>query len=180
MVTEQDLFKGPFWKQYVRSVSAFHGWSDHDPFTVNYIGHPMQGAVTGFIQVQNDPAYSRLEFNETPGYWKSKLRATAFSAAFEVQFEMGPLSEASVGNIQLAGETGIVDMVVTPLVGTGWMIAEDAVDKHIIKPAEHRDSSRFKVALLRTFLNPSRSFANLIRWKKPWHRDNRSPGARVQ
>lgn len=177
--TEPHLLKGPFWKQYFRSVGSVHGWSDHDPFTVNYIGHPMQGAVTGFIEVQNDPAYRKLEFNESSSYWKSKLRAAAFTTVFELQFEIGPLSEASIGHIQSNGETGIVDWVVTPLVGTGWMIGEDAIDKYIIKRLEGGHPSRLKVALVRSLLNPSRSFANLMRWKQPWYRDDRTPRAGV-
>ena len=171
-----DMLRGPFWKNYVRSVGSVHGWDDGDPFGVNYVGHPMQGAVTGFIQVQNDPKYRGLEFNASKEYWKSRLRAMAFSAAFEVQFEIGPLSEASIGHIQSNGETGIVDWVVTPTIGTGWMIAEDAVDKHLIKRFEAGHRSRFATALVRSLLNPSRSFANLMRWKKPWYRDSRDPG----
>jgi hypothetical protein len=33
-------------------------------------------------------------------------------------------------------------------------------------------------AFTRTFLNPARSMANLIRFRWPWHRDSR-PGLRV-
>ena len=34
---------------YTSSVTNLHGWADGDPFIVNYVGHPMQGAVAGRI-----------------------------------------------------------------------------------------------------------------------------------
>src|ERR1019366_4972604 len=39
----------PFFQGYVNSVGALHGWADGDPFYVNYVGHPMQGAVSGYL-----------------------------------------------------------------------------------------------------------------------------------
>src|SRR5262245_24346048 len=50
--------KGPLVSAYVNSVTNLHGWSDGDPFYVNYVGHPMQGAAAGFIWVQNDGRYA--------------------------------------------------------------------------------------------------------------------------
>jgi len=47
--TEQgtrDGFSNPFVHGYLNSVGNLHGWSDGDPFLVNFVGHPMQGAVT--------------------------------------------------------------------------------------------------------------------------------------
>ena len=49
--TRADL-KGPFFSDYFKSVRNLRGWDDGDPFMVNYIGHPIMGSVTGFIQVQ--------------------------------------------------------------------------------------------------------------------------------
>ena len=49
------------------------------PFYVNYIGHPMQGSVAGFIFVQNDRKYRASEFGKNREYWKSRLRAAPFS-----------------------------------------------------------------------------------------------------
>src|SRR5262249_36407961 len=54
--TRQNL-SGPFFQGYVNSVGSLHGWSDGDPFIVNYVGHPMQGAVSGYIWTHNDLAY---------------------------------------------------------------------------------------------------------------------------
>ena len=78
--TRRDLH-GPFFKDYFRSVRALHGWEDGGRFFTNYIAHPMEGSLMGFIQVQNDPAGARLKFND-PGYWRSRTKALAWSAAW--------------------------------------------------------------------------------------------------
>ena len=52
------------------------------------------------------------------------------------------------------------------------MVLEDFVDKNIIHMIERRSSGNFYLkAASRTFLNPSRSAANLLRFKTPWYRD---------
>jgi hypothetical protein len=38
--TRADM-KGPFWRDYFRSVGNLRGWDDSDGFLVNYIGHPI-------------------------------------------------------------------------------------------------------------------------------------------
>jgi hypothetical protein len=127
----------PFFKGYVDSVSNLHGWSDGDPFIVNYVGHPMQGAVTGFLWAENDRKYRMVEFGENRWYWKSRLRAAAYSWAYSEQFEIGALSEASLGHVQaFFPQQGFVDQVATPAIGLGWMIVEDALDKYVIRRVE--------------------------------------------
>lgn len=167
--------RGPFLRDYGRSIRGLRGWGDQDPFLVNYIGHPMMGAVTGFIYVQGDPTARKQELH-SPLYWKSRLRAMAFSAAFSTQFELGPLSEAALGNVGRDRRTmGFVDLVVTPLAGTGWMVAEDALDLYLIQPLERLSkNSRYRL-VIRSVLNPTRVVANAMRGKVPWHRDTR-PG----
>jgi hypothetical protein len=166
--------KGPFWNGYYNALSNLHGWADGDPFYVNYIGHPMQGAVSAYIWNQNDGKYRRAEFGRNSAYWKSRLRATAFSWAYSTQFEIGPISEASIGKIQnLHPQQGFVDHVATPLIGLAWQIGEDAIDRYIIRKFEARSDNKWAGRLLRGGLNPSRSFANLLRWQPPWHRDSR-------
>jgi hypothetical protein len=165
---------GPFFQDWFDSVSGIRGWDDHDAFSTNYIGHPMQGAAAGYIQIQNDLKGIKQEFGRSPEYWKSRMKATAWSAAYSVQFELGPLSEATIGNVgQKKGTGGAVDLVVTPVVGLGWTVTEDALDKYVIRRLEQRSKSRNLKALARSVLNPSRSFANLMRRKPPWHRDTR-------
>lgn len=170
--TRSDL-KGSFFKDYVRSVKSLRGWDDGGRFFTNYIAHPMQGSLYGFIQIQNDPKGMNLSFNNSNAYWRSRLKALAWSAAWSTQFEIGPVSQASIGNVGLHGKQTYVDLVVTPIGGFGWIVLEDFVDKNIIHLIERRSSGNFYIKIAsRTFLNPSRSAANLLRFKKPWHRDS--------
>ncbi len=82
-------------------MTNLHGWADGDPFYVNYVGHPMQGAVSGYIWTLNDPKYRNVRFGKDPEYWKSRLRAGAFAFAYSEWTEIGPvMSEAAIGNIQ--------------------------------------------------------------------------------
>ncbi|MES4793477.1 MAG: hypothetical protein C4321_11300, partial [Chloroflexota bacterium] len=89
--TRADL-KGPFFKDWFATVASLRGWRDGDPFMVNYIGHPMMGAVSGYIQVQNDPRGRKQEVGFNKEYFKSRLRAFGFAALYSTQFELGPLS----------------------------------------------------------------------------------------
>lgn len=177
----RDGFGTSFWGGYLNSVGNLHGWADGDPFYVNYVGHPMQGAVSGYIWMHNDRAYRDVEFGKNRRYWKAKLRATAFSYLQSVQFEIGPVSEASIGHIQsLFPQQGFVDHVVTPFIGTGWSIAEDWLDRKVIRGTEARTSNRLVRGMARVWLNPSRSMANVMGTRVPWYRDSRAGLATYQ
>lgn len=172
----RDGLNGPFLRNYGRSVSNLHGWADGDEFYVNYVGHPMQGSVAGYLWAQNDTAYRRAEFGADRLYWKSRLRAAAFIWCYSTQFEIGPLSEASIGAIQsLFPQQGFVDHVITPSIGMAWMIGEDAVDRYIIEPVEAYTANRWVRLVARSTLNPTRTFANVLNGRAPWARDTR-PG----
>ncbi|MBS1809699.1 MAG: hypothetical protein JST84_16175 [Acidobacteria bacterium] len=176
--TREEL-KGPFFKDWFQSAKNTRGWRDGDPFIVNYIGHPMQGSVTNYMFVHNDPKYIREEMGFSKAYFKSRLRAMLFSTVYSTQFELGPLSEASLGNVGLFPSktsrhpSAFVDLVVTPTLGTAWTMGEDALDRFIIKRMETHVENRVVRLLVRSFLNPSRSFANALRGKYPWNRDGR-------
>lgn len=163
--------KGPFFGDYVDSVKSLRGWADGGRFFTNYIAHPMQGALTGFIQVQNDPRGMKQQFGPSKAYWKSRLKAMAWSAALSTQFEIGPISQASIGNVGQSGKQTYVDVIVTPTVGTAWLIAEDALDRYAISWLENRTGNFYVKMFARTTLNPMRTCANLLRFKIPWHRD---------
>ena len=175
----REAIKGPFFKDYFKSVRGLRGWGDGDPFLTNYIGHGMMGAVTGFMWLNNDPKsrQSDVEFNRE--YLKRRLRAMTFSAVYSAQFELGPISEASLGNVGIKPgkksphPMSYTDIVVTPTVGTLWLIGEDALERYIVRPIENRTSNRFVRLMVRSWLNPSRSFANLLRGKWFWYRDGR-------
>lgn len=166
--------KGPFWRGYYNSVTNLHGWDDGDPYLVNYVGHPMQGAIASYIWAQNDGTYRYAEFGRNRDYWKSRFRSLGFSYAYSLQFEIGPVSEATLGNVQAKYPAqGFVDHIITPVIGLGWMVGEDMLDRFVIVPFEKRVDNAFARMMMRSWLNPSRSFANLMRMKVPWYRDNR-------
>jgi hypothetical protein len=163
--------KGKFFKDYIDSVKSLHGWDDGGRFFTNYIAHPMQGSLTGFIYIQNKPREMKLEFGASGDYWRSRLMALAWSAAWSTQFELGPISQASIGNIGLKGKQAWVDIVITPTVGTALLITEDAIDRLLIKRIERAGANLYIRAIARMFLNPTRTLANLFRFKEPWYRD---------
>jgi hypothetical protein len=168
--TRRDL-GGNFLKDYARSVRSLHGWGDGGRFFTNYVAHPMQGSLLGFVQVQNDPSGSRRRFGGSSAYWRSRMKALAWSAAWSTQFEIGPVSQASIGNVGLHGKQTYVDLVMTPTAGLGLLLTEDALDRYVIERIERRTTNRYVRILSRMALNPTRTGANLLRFKKPWHRD---------
>jgi hypothetical protein len=176
--TRKDL-RGPFWKDYFNSVKSVRGWKDGDEFLVNYIGHPLEGAVSGNILIQNDHSANQLSFGRSRQYWMSRLKAFGWAAAVSTQFELGPFGEASIGNVGLTPSeksrhpAAYVDLVVTPVVGTGWLIGEDMLDRFLIKKIESRTTNRIIRLMFRTWLTPSKSFANMMRGQWMWHRDDR-------
>ena len=188
--TYKGTLQGPFFRDWFRSVGAyrFSRWHDDDPFIVDYIGHPMMGAVVGRIQVQNDPRGMSLEFGKSRAYWKSRAKAMAFSAVYTAQWELGPVSETSIGNLgsfqyysksagHLSNGTGAVDLVMTPLGGAAWLVGEDIIDRYAITRLERVSRNKFYLMGI-SVLNPTRSVGNLLRMKTPWYRDSRRLGGR--
>jgi hypothetical protein len=160
---------------YFKSLGAMHGWSDGDGYYENYLGHPIEGAVSGYIWIQHDPRYRVVQFGTDRDYWMSRLRAYAFSWAFSEQFEIGPVSEASIGQIQrYCCQYGFVDHVITPNGGLVWMLAGDAVDRYVTVPIENRVHNTNVRILARMALNPPQTFANLMMLHSPWRRENRA------
>ena len=176
--TRREL-KGPFFKDYFRSVAGLGGWGDGGKFFTNYVAHPMEGSLYGFIQVQNDPKGKRQKFGRSKDYWISRLKAMGWSALCSAQFELGPLSQAAIGNVGLhtdhSGKNkrkmAYVDLVVTPTLGTAFLVGEDALDRYFLRRFD-KMNNRILRNTIRTLLNPMRSSANIFRFKLPWHRDN--------
>jgi hypothetical protein len=165
---------GPFFKDYARSVKGLKGWGDGDGVFTNYVAHPMQGAVSGFMFLKNNSDSACLEFGKSRRYWKSRLKAFAFAALYGAQFELGPYSEAVIGNVgKKSGTMGFVDLVMTPVGGLGWMVGEDAVDRFVIRRLEKKWKRPAAMRFYRMALNPTRSLANVFRLKLPWHRPGR-------
>ena len=191
------LLNKPFWLDYRASLGQYNmrRWNDGDTFVVNYVGHPVQGAVSGYIQIQNDPRGRDLRFSSEPAYWHSRVRAFLWSTAYSTEFEIGPISEASIFNqggytyplgckshdaacektAKYTNNTGWVDFIVTPVGGTLMVVAGDAIDRYVTDRllASHPGSARYKI--LRGSLNPPRTLANLLRGRYPWYRDYDPP-----
>ncbi len=164
---------GNFWRDYQRSVRVPKQWEDTDAWWVNYIGHPIHGAAAGYIWLDHE-AGAPAEISLSKSYWASRGRAAAWAASYSLQFEIGPLSEASIGNVGMRPETtGWVDHVVTPAGALGLIVAEDALDKYLVKWAEERVRNRFFRAAVRLVANPGRALSNTASGRLPWHRDGR-------
>jgi len=163
----RDAMHGPWFNDWMASVSEIRGWDDGDPFITDYVAHSMEGAIFGFIQQNNDPRYRLVEWGSGRDYWISRLRALSFSAVMSTQWKIGPASEASIGNVQLHEPAGFTDLVNTPTLGVCVMIGEDMADRYVIAALENRTANRVVLMLARSFLNPSRTFSNLMAFKEP-------------
>jgi hypothetical protein len=169
----QARMKGPLFKDYWRSIkgSLKWKWKDGDDFFINYIRHPAEGATFAFIMRQNDPnSIDPASCGFSKKYFKQTLKTVIFSAIGSTLFEIGPVSEASIGNVGYFKESGLVDFFVTPTVGVGFMIGQDLLDNYGIKKLERKIHNKIFSATLRVVLNPSRSLGNAVAFKKPWYR----------
>jgi hypothetical protein len=171
--TRREL-KGPFWSDYRRSVRIPRQWDDTDAWWVNYVGHPIHGAAAGYLWLDHEPnAPSSIALSKR--YWASRGRATAWSAAYSLQFEIGPFSEASIGNVGMRPETtGWVDHVVTPVGAFGFMVAEDALDRYVVESLERRVQNRVVRSVVRVLFNPGRALSNSASGRLPWSRVDRA------
>ena len=188
-----------YWRDYKASLSTWihSGWDDGDPMLYSYVGHPVQGALTEYIQIQNDPQGRALEFSNTKAYWWSRFKAFWWNAAYSTQWNIGPLSELTVekyGTVNIARRAwnhdgsypcyqhcvsgvGQVDLVTTPVGGALWVLTEDVLDNKINRPVEGATRNHFLIDLMRCALNPTRSGANMLHGKSPWYRASRDAGA---
>ncbi len=185
---------GPFWHNYIASLDEWNWrrWDDGDDFLVAYIAHPMQGAVTEFIEIQNSPKERALRINDGKAYWKSRMKALAWNTLYSTDQKIGPLGEAALGAeggydyiigcaypcptykpglYKVTNNTGWVKLVTTPVVGTLWTSMEDALDHYISDRVQDKFPDSPYAKILRGSLNPCRTMANFLRWRKPWYRD---------
>src|SRR5437667_3374529 len=165
---------GPFFSDWFKSASPLWKdphWDDGDHFFTNYVSHSAGGSTYGHIWRQND-AKMRVREVASP---KDYMKIMGLSFLSGLQFEIGPLSEASIGNVGMNPKAqGYVDIVVTPVLGTAWMLGEDALDKFLVKKFEEKVHNTVARAIVRIGLNPTRSMANLSRFQKPWYRASAS------
>ena len=175
----RNRLDGKFFADWGKSVRSLRGWRDGDNWITNYIEHSMQGAVTGRIFVNNSEKSRRLEFGKSSKYWKSRAKTMAWSAIWSTQFELGPYSEATIGNVGIDAtpefsKMAWSDLVITPTLGTGFMIGEDILDKFVLRNwLEKRAKTKMGIRLLRMFVTPFHAFTNAISGRKPWRRYDR-------
>jgi hypothetical protein len=183
---------GPFFQDWFDTVSSyqFDRWDDNDKFITSNLGHPAQGAVVASIFWQNDDyvRFSDQDFHSA-AYRKALLQAFAFVTFDAVQWKLGPLSEASIGNVGLPAHwwdrdckqlnipceprTGLNDLVLNETGGMVMFIGFQWLDKHVQKRIESRVQSRAVIDTTRILMNPPQSVANIVRFRRPWYRDNR-------
>lgn len=166
---------GPWFHDWMNSIGETRGWDDGDGWHASYVGHPLNGGIYGFIEQQNDPLYRNVQWGDGRIYWISRLRALAFSALASTQWTLGPLSEASLGNVQLHSSPGFIDLVQTPTLGVMEMMGEDLIDRYFILPLENRTANPWLLLAVRSLGNPARSFAALMAFRYGWDRPDR-PG----
>jgi hypothetical protein len=178
-----ETMHGKWWDRTIASAAGWRWdhWSDDNPFLDDYIAHPMMGAITNSIWIQNDPKGMTLELGNHREYWRSRLRATAWSTFYSFEWKLGPLGEAGVGHNGdhviydrgiTTNETGWVELVTTPVGGLGWTIAEDYLDKHAVRSLEEKSRNPLLLTMYQ-IITPARGFANILRFRPPWYRDTR-------
>jgi hypothetical protein len=169
----RDSLNGHWFQQYTQSVAELRGWSDSDTFMAPYVGHPLEGSIFGYIQRQNDPYYRRVQWGDGREYWISMFRSMAYGAVWHTQWKIGMISEDSIANVMLHASPGFITLVDTPTLGFCTMLAEDAADRYLLMGLENRTTNRPLIILARSFLNPGRTFANMMAFRVPWDRTTR-------
>jgi hypothetical protein len=187
----------PYWHDYIASLRQWNmrRWWDGDDFLVDYIGHPMQGGVSSFIEIQNDPKARSLQISATSAYWKSRFMGMLWATVFSTQQKIGPLGETALGSDggytyvsgckypcpswkpgeKYTNNTGWTDFIATPVIGTLWVLLEDSIDRYISDPVQDPRPNAVFPKILRGGLNPTRTMANAMRLKAPWYRDFQHP-----
>ena len=188
----RDALSGRFFQDWFDTVSTYHfdRWDDNDKFVTSNLGHPMQGAIVAAIFWQNDDhvRFSDQDFHSA-AYRHALLQVFAFVTIDAVQWKLGPLSESSIGNVGLPAHwwdadckqlnipceprTGLNDLLLNEVGGTALTIGFQWLDKHVQKRIEERVQSRALIDTTRMLTNPAACVANIVRFRRPWFRDNR-------
>ena len=103
----RHALKGPFFKDYAETLTtAPSAFTDGDSWFTNYYLHPVQGATS----------YHMARVNGA-----SRMQAFFWGVAYSTQFELGLVSEATIGNVPISP----VDLVVTPTAGYALGVTEE-------------------------------------------------------
>ena len=186
-----ELVHKPFVHDWFASYGGYDlkRWGDGDDFVVNDVGHPLQGAVYSRLYLQNNPR-SYVLLGRTRDYWVTWAQSVLWAAVWEVQWKVGPLSEASMGNAggwtyvpncgtslsclnnpaypkPPTNNTGLSDWIMSPVFGGLWVLAEDTLEHYVVVPVA-RNHRILGGRILRGCLEPSRDLASLFAGKLPW------------
>ena len=165
--TTRENLGGPFFKDWFASVSTLCCWDDGDRMTTNYLFHPLLGSTASFVFANNHRASQETPIGNSRRYWKAKGAQGLYSFIYSLNYEIGPLSEASIGNVGLKpGEMTYCDFVLTPGIGLLISIGEDAARLHIIDRVKR--NHLYWGNTLAVLLNPTRAVANVVGGKRPW------------
>jgi hypothetical protein len=95
-----ETTNGKWFDRWIDSAAGWRWdvWNDQNPFLDDYIGHPMMGGITSYLWIQDDPKGMTLDMSNTWPYWRSRLRALAFSTVYSFQWKLGPFGEAGIGH----------------------------------------------------------------------------------
>jgi hypothetical protein len=168
--TRQQL-EGKFWPDYFDSVHVPDQWGDKDHWQVNYIGHAISGGAFARIWIEQ----RERKATTASQYMKGMGRALIYTTIFSIQYEVGPMSEASIGNVGLnPDDLGWSDYVWTSIGGILWTMAEDAADKYVLTYIDKHVPFVMAKAAARMILNPSRMLANIGMNRTPWSRYDRT------
>ena len=129
--------------------------------------------------------YLEQDFHD-PAYRNVLSRSFAIATVAAVLWKVGPISEATIGHVGLyptvnkwgvpirdGNRSGLNDYVANEAIGIPLMVCEDWLDKHVARPLEGHTHSRARIDTIRLFTSPTRSFANLMAFHRPWLRENR-------
>ncbi len=167
----RKLMGGPFFKDWKDSVAALEWkWDDGGKIFTNYLAHPWQGSAYAFIFADNHRESNEYLFGWNKEYWNNKHKQFLFSVASTVQFEIGPISEASLGNVGInrPGAMRMIDFVVTPVLGTyGWSVLEDGMDR-IAYSIE--DNHLYWARFIRFFCITRGAVNLFLNFRAPWFR----------
>lgn len=192
----------PYWHDYIASMQQWNmrRWWDGDDFLVDDIGHPMQGGVASFIEIQNSPRQRDLRLSNSKEYWRSRFLGMMWATVFSTQQKIGPLGEAALGSdggityplncefpcttyvpgvTKYTNNTGWTDFIITPVVGSVWVVLEDFVDLKVSDRLQDRYGNRLWVDIVRGAINPCRTMANAMRWRMPSYRDFQEDGSNL-
>jgi hypothetical protein len=165
--TTRENLGGPFFKEWFASASTLCCWDDGDRMTTNYLFHPLLGSTASFVFANNHRASQETPIGTSGRYWKAKGAQGLYSFIYSLNYEIGPLSEASIGNVGLKpGEMTYCDFVLTPGIGLLISIGEDAARLHIIDRVKR--NHLYWGNTLAVLLNPTRAVANVVGGKRPW------------